>query len=409
MTPFDHWLKQLSINTNTSHALLFVVEFLIYLCLAGSARALPERVRKFAFVCANLSVIALVYCTILAVDIQYFARYVLVVICFYFLTLKLANRGMWMAAVLAPILVLAGTRYFGPPAMTYEFIGLSYMSFRLSQLVVIVRNRMVPMPSLLDYLGFAFFVPTLFVGPISSYTTFAASYTSVDRTRFPIDVCIQRIAVGAVKVLYLGPIFDRVSYTAFLADGNAHPPVDLVIAAVAYYLFFYCNFSGFCDAMIGAAGLLGIKVSENFNNPFAARNVQDFWGRWHITLTNFMRDMFFTPVAKTLVSRLPPALSKHAIALTILVVFLLIGLWHGREIRYLIWGAINGVAVVINYYYDIILRSRLSRDQLIRYRENRIIHTLAVVITFSVICTSLFFIGVSSDDMRLIFEKISNR
>ncbi|MBX9667479.1 MAG: hypothetical protein K2X93_07660 [Candidatus Obscuribacterales bacterium] len=371
--------------------------------------ALPERIRKIAFLCANLLVIALVYSTIMGLNVQYFARYVVVVLCFYFLTLKLANRGMWLAAVWAPILFLAGTRYFGPASMTYEFIGLSYMAFRLSQLVIIVRNRMVAMPSFLDYLGFSFFVPTLFVGPISSYTTFAASYSSVDRTRFPVDVCVQRIAVGAVKVLYLGAVLERVSYSGFLLDGNAHPPVDLVIAAIAYYLYFYCNFSGFCDVMIGAAGLLGIKVSENFNNPLSARNVQDFWNRWHITLTNYMKDMFFTPVAKALVTRLPPALSKHAIALTILMVFALIGLWHGREIRYVIWGALNGAAVVINYYYDIFLRRYLSRDQLNWYRKNRIIHALAVVITFSFICASLFFVGVNSEDMRGIFEKISNR
>ena len=98
---------------------------------------------------------------------------------------------------------------------------------------------------------------------------------------------------------------------------------------VFYYLYLYCNFSGYCDMAIGAAGLIGIPVAENFNNPFAARNVKDFWNRWHITLSSYMRDVVFAPLSKNLVRAMGPAYANHAIALTITVVFLLVGVWHG--------------------------------------------------------------------------------
>src|SRR5260370_34959497 len=97
---------------------------------------------------------------------------------------------------------------------------------------------------------------------------------------------------------------------------------------------------------IGAAALIGIPVPENFRVPFLARNVQDFWNRWHITLSHYMRYVVFSPLSRSLARVMGPAGVTHAVALTILVVFLLSGIWHGVGGNSVAFGAIHALGVV---------------------------------------------------------------
>ena len=126
--------------------------------------------------------------------------YVLAVSSLYLLTRFLAFKKNWWIAATMPIFLLATSRY-GPSMISGlmdNWIGLSYMAFRLSQLVVIVRNKVTPMPDIFEYLGFAFFAPTVFVGPISSYSTFQATFNQMDRTRTPFGECALRMLVGCL-------------------------------------------------------------------------------------------------------------------------------------------------------------------------------------------------------------------
>jgi D-alanyl-lipoteichoic acid acyltransferase DltB (MBOAT superfamily) len=171
-------------------------------------------------------------------------------------------------------------------------------------------------------------------------------------------------------------------------------------------LYLYCNFSGFCDIAIGAAGLIGIPVPENFRVPFLARNVQDFWNRWHITLSHYMRDVVFSPLSRSLARVMGPARVNHAIALTILVVFLLIGIWHGVGWNYVAFGAIHGLGVVWNHYCTIGLKKFLGRDGFKAYNSNRWIRCGAIVLTFCYVAFSLFFFANTPSEMREILSAI---
>ena len=91
------------------------------------------------------------------------------------------------------------------------------------------------------------------------------------------------------------------------------------------------------DMAIGAAGLAGLHVAENFNHPFLSRNIQEFWSRWHMTLTGYMRDVVFTPLSKALVRAWGPKRAQHAIALSIFAVFMAIGCWHGLAWNFIIY------------------------------------------------------------------------
>jgi len=281
------------------------------------------------------------------------------------------------------------------------FVGISYMAFRLSYLTLEVRNNTVTTPGIMEYLAFAFFLPTLSVGPINSYETHS-SRTSPQAMSW----CALRIIIGAVKFLFLAALINQLSYAGLLLDGHPHSRIDLPIAVISYYIFLYLNFSGYCDIAIGVAGLVGIRVAENFDNPFVARNVKDFWNRWHITLSVFMRDVVFSPLSKWLVRLMGPALSNHAIAICIMVVFLIVGVWHGVGWNYFLFGLAHGVAVVANHYYAIYLKRLLGRDRFLAYGRSSIVRAGAVVITFLYVSATMFLFANSITSMRKIFTEI---
>ena len=327
-----------------------------------------------------------------------------------------AKRKDWMPwiAFFLPIIALVLIKYIPVIAptlvprtgilSTIEFVGISYMSLRLSYLVLEVRNGTVQTPGFSEYVGFAFFVPTFVVGPINPYNVHHRSILSLDREVTPVSRSLFRIVVGVTKYQVLAPLFNQLSYSGLLLDSHAHPPIDLMVAAASYYLYLYCNFAGFCDMAIGVAGLLGIQVRENFRNPLEARNVRDFWNRWHITLSDYMRDVVFNPLSKFLVSRgkIP---ANHAIAIAIFVVFLLVGIWHGVGWNYVAFGAMHAVGVIANHYYTILLKRR-GRASFQAYNESRVVHVLSIALTFIFVSASFFLFANDFESMRKILNVI---
>lgn len=262
------------------------------------------------------------------------------------------------------------------------FVGLSYLAFRMSKLVIDVRNEIVEAPTLSEYLAFAFFLPTFVVGPINSFASFRAGLAGPNREMTPVSVSAARVIVGATKYVFLANLMNQLAFANLLGDGHPHPRADYAIAVAAYYLFFYLNFSGFCDMAIGAAGLIGIPVEENFDNPLLATSVRDFWNRWHITLSTYTRDVIFNPTSKFLAKRWGARHVQRAIAVSILLVFTVIGLWHGFAFNYLLFGLLHGGAVVANQYYTIAAKRALGRGGYAAYQANPVVTAVARVLTF---------------------------
>jgi D-alanyl-lipoteichoic acid acyltransferase DltB (MBOAT superfamily) len=209
------------------------------------------------------------------------------------------------------------------------------------------------------------------------------------RPRLDPGIASLRILFGATKAFFLGALLWKFTYRQLLLDGRTHGLADFAVAAVAYYLFLYCNFSGFCDIAVGVGGWVGVPVAENFDRPLSARNVREFWNRWHITLSTYMRDLVFVPVSKALVRRCGPSRANDAIAAATIVVFLLIGIWHGFGWNYAAFGASQALGVVANLYYGAWLKSRLGKVRFKAYMENRGVHAFAVAVTFAYMAASL--------------------
>jgi D-alanyl-lipoteichoic acid acyltransferase DltB (MBOAT superfamily) len=344
----------------------------------------------------------------------------LVLICLQYVMLQVfCEKKGWLPwlAFFTPIAVLIIARYT-PHAVYVDLarmagtiwkggkpvlVGISYLSFRASRLVLEVRNGLVKKPGFWEYLNFCFFLPTMPVGPINTYANYRRGFED-QPWDVPVGRAMLRILVGAVKYDFLGGLCSQLDYASLLLDDHPHPWMDLPVAMVFYYLFLYCNFSGFCDMAIGAAALIGIPVPENFDDPFAARNMREFWNRWHITLSQWMRDVVFAPLSKYLVRITGPANANHAVALAVAVVFFLIGVWHGVGWNYALFGLAQSLGVVTVHYYTLFLKKRLGRDGFKAYNENRWIRAAAVTLTFSYYAATLFLFANTVPEMKQIFS-----
>jgi membrane protein involved in D-alanine export len=369
--------------------------------------------RDFAFAALNIGI--LYWCFFHGADNRYaptFLAYLALIIFQYAMLRVFAEKGGWKPwlAFFTPILALILVRYipqslYASKSLPYGpyFVGISYLAFRCSHLVLEVRNGAVKMPGFFDYLSFSFFVPTMSVGPINPYSNFRRGFDA-ETPAPPVGRSALRILVGMVKFKFLGNVWLQLGYSNLLLDDHYHHWIDLPVAAIFYYLFLYCNFSGFCDMAIGCAGLIGIPVIENFNNPFAARNIKDVWNRWHISLSQYMRDVCFSPLSKYFAYLLGPANINHAIALTIMVVFLLIGIWHGTGWNYAVFGLLQGIGVVVTHYYTIGLKKWLGREGFKAYNSNLWIRAVAVTITFCYFAATLFFFANSPKEIKEILS-----
>ncbi len=372
--------------------------YVAYLLSAKASLSLKhEKLRFWLFALINLAAVTAVF---YSHAWRPLLLYVAVVLFQYgLMTLLPASFG---PSFFFPIIVMVTAKagpLHGLPIIT--FVGISYMAFRLSYLSIEVRNNIVPKPALPEFLSFAFFLPTIMIGPISPYQAFRETSYSAPWAR-----ALLRILAGAAKFFIFSPFFEHFSYGSLLASSGIHTKAEFVRAAVSYYLYLYCNFDGFCDVAIGTSALLGIHVLENFKNPLVSRNFKEFWNRWHITLSTFTRDTVFYPLTQWLVSRFGNENTDHFVAVSILATFLIIGLWHGIALHFLVFGAFHAMGVAGNHYYTIFLKKKLGLAKLKEYRENAPIHVLAVALTFIFVTVSFFFFANDFSAAQILLRSI---
>ena len=135
--------------------------------------------------------------------------------------------------------------------------------------------------------------------------------------------------------IYVSQVYGNLSsYTGF----------SLMLATFFYAIQLYCDFSGYTDIALGSAGILGIRLSPNFRSPYFASSIKDFWGRWHMSLSSWLRDYIYIPLGGNRVGRI-----RHAF--NIMITFLVSGLWHGARWTYVLWGGIHGALPVIEGFF----------------------------------------------------------
>ncbi|WP_170349872.1 MBOAT family O-acyltransferase [Ruegeria atlantica] len=295
------------------------------------------------------------------------------------------TASRWAAILSATLLVLVfiymlDYEFLGlflPEAARLSFlqtVGLSFLLFRILHVMIDARSGVIDRIDPAVYPNYLLAFTTFMMGPIQRYQDFRDQWA--DRTQ-AIEMTYEahldaglRILWGLVKVYVIGTFIFRFALQPN-TDVLALSLGEFWLQLVAFYFFLYMNFSGYCDVVIGIGSLMGIRPPENFNNPYFAQNIADFWLRQHRTLTLWLTDYVFNPVYKKALSSssfasLPLAAGIIAAMLTMLVS----GLWHGTTIGFLIFGLVHGTWLAIYRIWDHVLVARLGKKRLRKIRAS---------------------------------------
>ena len=232
------------------------------------------------------------------------------------------------------------------------FIGISYMSFKTIQIMIEISDGLIKERiSIIDYIQFLLFFPTVSSGPIDRSRRFMVDI----KERMPRDEYLELAGVGVYRVV-LGLLYKVVLSTYsyhYLVTLPNFGSLDYSIKYMYLYtLYLFFDFAGYSLMAVGSSNILGIKTPMNFNKPFLSIDIKDFWNRWHITLSTWLRDFVFSRVfmeatkKKRFKKRLNTAMYAY------MVNMLLMGFWHGLTISYIVYGAYHGILMAGFEYYQ---------------------------------------------------------
>jgi D-alanyl-lipoteichoic acid acyltransferase DltB (MBOAT superfamily) len=263
-------------------------------------------------------------------------------------------------------------------------LGISFHTFQgISYTLDVYRGKIRAVRSFTDFALFVAFFPQLVAGPIVRAVEFLPQMQTPPRVRADQIVDgLHWFLVGIFKKVFiadwLGQHFvDRVFADPTLYDATTHR-----WAVLAYAAQIYCDFSGYSDIAIGVAKWFGFELPINFNFPYLAESIADFWKRWHISLSTWMRDYLYIGLGG----------SRHGTVRThfnLLATMTLCGLWHGASWNYILWGAYNGVLLVLHRIYDQLLSGRAWAARL---RTAVAFRVLAVAVTFFLVAVGLVMV-----------------
>jgi alginate O-acetyltransferase complex protein AlgI len=221
-------------------------------------------------------------------------------------------------------------------------IGISFYTFHaLSYTIDVYRGTAPPVRSFIDFACYIALFPQLVAGPIIRYNTVADQLVRRDHTWEKFGSGVTLFILGFAKKILLANPMGRVADAAFTAEALAAP--DAWFGALAYALQIYFDFSGYSDMAIGLGRMIGFEFMKNFDAPYRAESITDFWRRWHISLSTFLRDYLYIPLGG---NRKGPRRTY----VNLIIVMLLGGLWHGANWTFLAWGAYHGILLALERF-----------------------------------------------------------
>jgi D-alanyl-lipoteichoic acid acyltransferase DltB (MBOAT superfamily) len=297
----------------------------------------------------------------------------------------------------------------------YFTLGLSYIFFRVLQLLIRAgdgsEKRQVGFAA---YLLYTLNFTTLVSGPIQRYDEFAEDQFSVEPIALGprvIGLQLERIVRGLFKVNVLGMLLQAVHQDAVAKMSQPLPLTHKLLAAftlaAAYPFFLYSNFSGYIDIVIALARLMRVRLPENFDRPFSASSFLDFWNRWHITLSMWLKNYVYNPLLLALMRRISSkTLAPFFAVLSFFVTFFLVGVWHGRTSEFVFFGVLQGGGVAINKLWQIGRTRAMGRTGYKALSKNPIYIAFGRGLTFSWFAFSLVWFWANWKQIDRVFSSI---
>ncbi len=266
-------------------------------------------------------------------------------------------------------------------------VGISFYTFEnLSYTIDVYHRKIEPEKKFLNYLLFLSFFPKLVMGPIVRASDFIPQlkkpYVVTDRD---FTDGFYLIITGLFKKVIISDYITS-NYVNYIFDTPyLHTGVECLLAVYGYAIVIYCDFSGYSDVAIGIAKWLGITIPANFNSPYKSTSISDFWRRWHISLSSWLRDYLYIPLGG----------SRHGKLRTytnLFITMLLGGLWHGASWNFILWGGLHGGALALHKGLSTIKKKSAGKER----GWTRIV---SIIFTFHVVCFGWIFFRASSIDL----------
>ena len=238
-------------------------------------------------------------------------------------------------------------------------VGVSFYTFRtISYVVDVYRGKIQPVDDYLDHLFFLSYFPCLVAGPIVRSSDFIPQLQeNKPATREMIYGGLFLVMLGILKKAVFADYIAQYNNIAF-GNPTGYTGFELLMAVLGFTMQIYCDFSGYSDMAIGLGSIMGFDLGINFNYPYRSLNVTEFWHRWHITLSTWLRDYVYIPLGGNRKGKV----RQH---INLMITMLLGGLWHGAAWTFVVWGAGHGIALCVHKlckpWLDTIASTRLTR------------------------------------------------
>lgn len=260
-------------------------------------------------------------------------------------------------------------------------VGISFYTFQsVSYIVDVYKGRVAPTRTWLEYAFFLSFFPALVAGPIVRADYFIPQIRSnAVATRDEVFTGFWLILLGVVKKAVVADYIAQYNDLIFTTPGG-YTGFENLMGIIGYTMQIYCDFSGYSDMAIGLALIMGFKLARNFNFPYKSRNLTDFWRRWHISLSTWLRDYIYIPLGGNRKGPRRTYINNFA-------TMLIGGLWHGAAWKFVFWGAMHGVGLAVH---------KASRPWLDRFVDTRAVKALSWLVTMCFVAALWVFFRADS-------------
>ena len=272
------------------------------------------------------------------------------------------NRPALVTAAVLNIGILAVFKYTGMligtvnglfslsvpiPAITLP-IGISFFTFQaLSYVIDVYRGTVDSQKNYFNILLYISFFPQLIAGPIVKYRDISEQISARTQNAEKIARGLRRFVCGLAKKVLIANTMASAADTVFAAQTEQLNALTAWLGAIAYLFQIYYDFSGYSDMAIGLGLMFGFEFKENFNYPYSAVSIQDFWRRWHISLSSWFKEYLYIPLGGNRKGRLRTSVNK-------IIVFFLTGLWHGANWTFVVWGLFHGFFLLLENYIPVL-------------------------------------------------------
>ena len=315
------------------------------------------------------------------------------------------NLGMLGYFKYTNFLIDISNQLFGQGFLQFQNIflpvGISFFVFQsMSYTIDIYRGQLKPLSNWLDYLFYLSFFPQLVAGPIVRARDFIPQIRQnpVVVTREMFGTGVFLILTGLFKKAIISDYISLNFVDRIFDDPALYSGMECLAAVYGYALQIYCDFSGYSDMAIGLALLLGFRFPKNFDAPYHSATITEFWRRWHISLSMWLRDYLYISLGGNRKGRLRTYFN-------LLVTMVLGGLWHGAAIRFVLWGTLHGVALALHkLWLSVVPGAKVSG-----YQMHPLSRLAGILVTFHLVCFGwLLFRADSMRTVQLMLHQITD-